>query len=61
MPSLFVECDSGGYSILTDSHLEIMMLVCIYALPDELVVDAKQTSPLHPRILLFSLLSLRTA
>ena len=27
MPSLFVECDSGGYSILTDSHLGIMMLV----------------------------------
>ena len=24
---VFVECDSGGYSILTDSHLEIMMLV----------------------------------
>ena len=27
MPSLFVECDSGGYSILTDSHFGIMMLV----------------------------------
>ena len=24
---VFVACDSGGYSILTDSHLEIMMLV----------------------------------
>ena len=24
---VFVECDSGGYSILTDSHLGIMMLV----------------------------------
>ena len=47
---VFVACDSGGYSILTDFHLEIMMLVCIYALPDELVVDAKQTCPLHPTI-----------
>ena len=27
MPSLFVECDSGDYSILTDSHFGIMMLV----------------------------------
>ena len=27
MPSLFVECDSGGYNILTDSYLGIMMLV----------------------------------
>ena len=24
---VFVECDSGDYSILTDSHLGIMMLV----------------------------------
>ena len=24
---VFVECDSGGYSILADSHLGIMMLV----------------------------------
>ena len=24
---VFVACDSGGYSILTDSHLGIMMLV----------------------------------
>ena len=24
---VFVECDSGGYSILTDFHLGIMMLV----------------------------------
>ncbi len=24
---VFVECDSGGHSILTDSHLGIMMLV----------------------------------
>ena len=24
---VFVECDSGGYSILTDSHLGIMMLL----------------------------------
>ena len=24
---VFVECDSGDYSILTDSHLRIMMLV----------------------------------
>ena len=48
---VFVECDSGGYGIFTDSHLGIMMLVCIYALPDELVVDAKQTCPMHPSIL----------
>ena len=48
---VFVECDSGGYSILTDSHLEIMMLLWIYALPDEMVVDAKQTCPLYPSIL----------
>ena len=24
---VFVACDSGGYSILTDSHLGIMMLL----------------------------------
>ena len=24
---VFVECDSGGYSIITDSHLGIMMLL----------------------------------
>ena len=24
---VFVECDSGGYSILTDSHFGIMMLL----------------------------------
>ena len=48
---VFVACDSGGYNILTDSHFEIMMLVWIYALPDELVVDAKQTFQMHPSIL----------
>ena len=55
---VFVECDSGGCRILTDSHLGIMMLVCIYVLPDEMVVDAKQTCPMHPSILhsLFSVL-----
>ena len=48
---MFVACDSGGYSILTDFHFESMMLVRIYALPDEMVVDAKQTCLLHPSIL----------
>ena len=48
---VFVACDSGGYSILTDSHFGIMMLVRIYTLPDELVVDAKQTCPMHPSTL----------
>ena len=48
---VFVECDSGGYSILSDSHLGIMMLVLIYALPGKMVVDAKQTCPMHPSIL----------
>ena len=48
---VFVVCDSGGYSILTDSHFGIMMLVRIYALPDEMVVDAKQTCPMHSSIL----------
>ena len=24
---VFVECDSGGYNILTDSHIGIMMLL----------------------------------
>ena len=48
---VFVACDSGDYSILTDSHLGIMTLVCIYALPDEMVADAKQTCPMHSSIL----------
>ena len=48
---VFVECDSGGYGIFTDSLIGIMMLVRIYALLDEMVIDAKQTCPMHLSIL----------